>query len=564
MSAPEHPEADLVPGAGQTRQPIAMRRTTGYHASVASRIASGLAAVAFGMSGLVAGCYISDPDHCVNNGGNAACTEEGFAFCSKCETSELRGGCVDELPKESCRPEAGGDSGSSTVGDTTATGDASGSSDDGFPSDCTSEGVDPVCDPATPYCIDGTCSPCSAAEADYCGSLDAAAPVCFATGVCTACDADTTGACEGTTAFCNEVGACVGCTSHAQCREASPDQDTPQGCNYDTGACLSGLSFWVDAMGCESGMEFGSVTQPYCAIDQALVPTNLDLDEEISVWVRSSAAPYNTGIDLVGGSDTHFVAVTGVDGRAQVTRSGDAVVQVTNSANRLFLENLELQGGTIGAEVQTSGRLWLHDVVVTGNDVGLRLDSMGRARVRNSVIHGNATIGIEALLNSRVWLNTTTVAANGSGAETPGGILLQEVPEFEILYSTIAGNSGTAEGNDLTCDVASDGTIRNSIFMSDAPGVDAICPATIIENSAVDYGGGAPDPVEAPGTMAVTYSATYFAAISSGDAHIDSQTTLDLSEVAVWRTGDPAADIDGDPRPGTPDAPDWPGIDRPQ
>ncbi len=566
MIAPEHSTAALLAPTAQTRRRIAMSPATGYHASVPRRFECALSVAFVCTTGLVAGCYITDPDHCHNNGGDVACSDPDFPVCSKCVTSELRGGCVAEAEisaeEAECRSDANAEgSGTATTTETSGSEDTA-TATEGPGGDCSTEGIDASCDPSTPYCVDGTCSACTTAGGDdYCANLDGTTPVCFDTGVCTACDADSLGQCGGMTPFCNDVGACVGCSSHAQCRDASADQDRPQGCNFDTGACLDGQSFWVDPDDCVPP-GFGLAGDPYCSIDDALSATNLE-NAQISVWLRSSSSGYDTGIRLVGGSESHYVAIAGVSDRVTITRDGEPVSVVTNSSNRLMLENVRIEGGTIGAQVLSSGRLWLNDVIVTDNDIGVGLDMQGRGILRNSTIFGNATVGIEALMNSRVTLENMAVIANGSGADTPGGMSLQNVADFTILYSTIAGNLGTAAGNDLTCDTTSVGTIRNSIFMSDAPGVDAICPAAIFDSCAIDNNGADPDPVAAPGSRNVPYSASYFAGIANGNAHISGQTTLDLSDVAVWRVGDPAQDVDGDPRPGIDGAPDWPGFDVP-
>ncbi|MCH9682831.1 MAG: hypothetical protein K0V04_15450 [Deltaproteobacteria bacterium] len=74
--------------------------------------------------------------------------------------------------------------------------------------------IDPTCDDATPYCVDGTCVDCSALS---CADVDGATPACDpGTGLCVECtDGDQT-ACADTNYACIDS-ACAPCTDNAQC-----------------------------------------------------------------------------------------------------------------------------------------------------------------------------------------------------------------------------------------------------------------------------------------------------------------------------------------------------------
>jgi hypothetical protein len=528
-----------------------------------SRFARLLAFVApVGLTGLAGGCYINDPDHCVNKG----CEDTDFPYCSRCVTSELNGGCVKDPPEMSCWVEPV-DTAAATEGTTAGTAGTAGSdSADTEPmpttgAACMSEGIDPMCDASAPYCIDGACSPCTAGADDYCGSIDSDAPVCFSTGICTACSDTELALCGGTTPACNAAGECSGCTSHQQCAAISPDETLPQGCNLETGACLDGAAYWVDSAACP-GVGTGFYNDPYCDLALALDPVNLAANSEISVWVRAGD-PYVGGLGLLTGSSPHFVAIVGIEGRPTV-EGGASVMSVATSSNRMFLDNLELTGGTsTGARCSNAGRMWLSDVVLTGNEIGAEGTSNCRLTVDRSLIYDNVSLGMQ--IGSAVFdMTNTGVIVNGvASSGNPGGVVIDGASNWSILYSTIAGNRGSTDttGNELSCVLGSPGNVRNSIVMGPSFASDLDCPDGVSDDSVVDLGTNGT--VSGNGNTDLAYAPALFVNITAGDLHVRDPGVSELRDLSVWRAGDPTQDIDGDPRPNVDGAPDWPGADVP-
>ena len=56
---------------------------------------------------------------------------------------------------------------------------------------------------------------------------------------------------------------------------------------------------------------------------------------------------------------------------------------------------------------------------------------------------------------------------------------------------------------------------------------------------------------------------TWFADYNAGDFHLSGTHPAPIDTAATWQAGDPAADIDGDPRPMTDGAMDHAGADVP-
>jgi hypothetical protein len=56
---------------------------------------------------------------------------------------------------------------------------------------------------------------------------------------------------------------------------------------------------------------------------------------------------------------------------------------------------------------------------------------------------------------------------------------------------------------------------------------------------------------------------TWFINYAGGDFHLSGTHPAAINTAATWTTGDPATDIDGDPRPLTDGSPDFAGADVP-
>jgi hypothetical protein len=189
-------------------------------------------------------------------------------------------------------------------------------------------------------------------------------------------------------------------------------------------------------------------------------------------------------------------------------------------------------------------------------------------RTDGALVHGNSTLGLEidgAQAGLRI-VNTAVVSNGTADAMAPGGISIVDTDGWQIVYSTVAGNRGAADGvgTELTCNAGSTGDARNSIFMGESTGNDVSCPNGLFANSAIDQG--------TAGGMAagenitdLPYQPTRFEDLPAGNFHVRNPESSELVDLALWQgsEGDPLTDFDGDVRPLVEGALDWVGADRP-
>jgi hypothetical protein len=66
-----------------------------------------------------------------------------------------------------------------------------------------------------------------------------------------------------------------------------------------------------------------------------------------------------------------------------------------------------------------------------------------------------------------------------------------------------------------------------------------------------------------PGNAAAPFMSAWFVSYAAGDFHLSGTHPAVINTAAIWITGDPPTDIDGDPRPTTDGTPDVAGADVP-
>ncbi len=502
--------------------------------------------------------------HCATIEGDDAC-RSAYAdrpFCNSCVPASQYQGCVATPPAPSCSPTGGtavdtgidpsdtsgseGSSGSSSsttaVADssTTAVADSSGSSGSTtavVPSSCSEEGLlDEDCDagdPARPYCIDATCSPCDVAGGDaFCGQLDGRTPWCNVdSGRCEGCDAAAPDFCPAAQPVCSATGACAPCDEHAQCETAChiAPTDPLQGECFEPDAVV-----YVAANAACPGM--GTMADPACSL--ADVVAAVPADAAVAVMVQG------------GVSYAEHVVMT----QGTVALIGSGLTQITGEAG-LDAPDLEVQGGIlyvdgirIRANTQSHGvacgdaTLWLDDSEVRNNiDYGIYGTGPCDLTLRRSAVHNNPGGGIRQL-GGVLRLENAAVVENGDGTHGPGVNL--QYAEVHALYSTIAGNDGVGDDS-LQC-LASTGDVRNSIVTGLAEGsIDLDCFVLDFSTNAIDTN----NFVGADSVLVGAYDANMFVNPNEGDMRLDDPPTSPFGGVALWLLGDPPLDIDGTARP---------------
>ena len=174
------------------------------------------------------------------------------------------------------------------------------------------------------------------------------------------------------------------------------------------------------------------------------------------------------------------------------------------------MQGLTLRGD-VGAQglVANAGNLYLDETRVHGDAAdALRLSADSDAQLRNCFVGGDGE-GIDALdvTGSRV----------------------------EILYSTLGAGFGDAAA--VRCDPTSMVRARNSLLVARSAGPEVDCATASLETSVTE--------VEVGDVNTNWFVPDGYA---SGDFHLAGLAPFSILIAAPWRDGDPASDIDGDPR----------------
>lgn len=469
--------------------------------------------------------FVPNEDYCGINGGDAYCREQApqTPYCVLSSKACFEGeglavhdlGCVAEQPDQTCRQACGignsdacldptASSSSSTTEDETessTTQDPTTDTDESSSSTGAECMNNDDCTDAAPYCLEGTCVPCSGAlDGDIaCMEIDPATPLCV-DDVCVQCSTEDSSACEGMTPVCGDAGSCVGCEFHEQCEAlGSP------ACDFADGSCFDPAT-----------AEEVNLSTPGAL---ATAVGNVEGGEHVALLITGSLSNQSATVD--GGK---VIAIVSADGDAQNIQGAGAssILTVSGPGSTAILHRVVLQGsGARGIDVNTSGTLYADAVQVVGNDGG-------------GIMLGTATTG--RLRNCMVGADVNTDAISSSNAT------------LELLYTTAVGNGAFGENTSYALGCSGGSVdVRNSILASRSD--DAVdCSADIVNSFEAEGGG---------------FDEGWFD-LDGGDLSIQNgANTSGFSSAAIWELGDPPTDFDGDARPSTDDSADFAGADIP-
>lgn len=506
-------------------------------------------------------CVIDDPDHCRHNDGDAACSGS-TPYCNQCLSSDQNKGCVDEPPEASCYFAGGEPFGADS---TTGTGTGMGSGDTGTddvadgsstgvtPPDCSNEGaVDTECPDDRPFCVGGTCAGCTdAGGSDACATADAALPVCNPQGQCVECSDVELSACGGQTPFCGPEGTCSGCFEHSQC--------APAGCNLFSAECLPLTAvYYVAPPFCETepGGNFGTENDPWCsgASAQSTID-DLPLGSRRAT-VRIQGPGVLSQSFLASGMDT-VVVVIAENGVPEIGNN-DALQAVNNG--RIYAQNVRLEGDAdTTVRCNTGGKVWVRDTDITGapNGLGIKSQSGCEVTLERTIVALNDGGGIEAD-DTDLRMLSSAVMSNGEDDMPTYGIHLTD-SNLTASHVTLLQGKGNTGGRNLECEGNATMAIRNSIVMrEDGDSISVGCVGDLeLVNSVVDDSGVADmfDTVEFQ-----AYQPSYFVSPSLANPHLQPGTPF--NDVAVWQSGDPQLDLDGEPFDAVPGGENFAGCDE--
>lgn len=498
------------------------------------------------------GCVEKDPNHCINNSGDAYCAEKhpdwDTAFCSlNCGDYEPDG-CVQEQPANECWAcngngdnencgATGEDTGTDTTTDPTDTADTTTVSTE-TTAETTTEGPEcqnsDECSLSTPLCEGGTCVSCGDATTVSCADANADAPACDeASGECMQCTDDEQGQCNGTTPVCEDF-TCVMCTEHEQCPASA--------CNMQTGACMSENSvWWVDQTIPVTGD--GTMASPFKSLAEAT--TLIGMDGEGVIYLMTPNDHQEQLVVL----PTRTVALIGKSEMGGLRNNQSAAISIEGTA---FVDNIRINGGAAGVDCG-QGQFWLTNSSITTNGRGLNVDGCAgivrRSRIVNNLLSGvrmvDGTLDIE---NSFV---------GGDVSDQVALDIISPTATVDIVYSTLVAGFGNAAA--IRCSNAGAGSsVRNSILVARTNTDEVLqCADLQLTNNALEAS--IPNNVGL-GAMNTTWFSVLF---GSGDFSLSDMAPPGIASAAIWQTGDPETDIHGDPRPTTDGSTDYAGADVP-
>jgi hypothetical protein len=288
---------------------------------------------------------------------------------------------------------------------------------------------------------------------------------------------------------------CAPCSYHEHCPESA--------CNPFTGACLNATPETV-----------GPVPADYQNLTAALASVAAGAEAVFRVS-PDGGNPY-AGENVVAGN--RVIALLGENGRP-VLNDLDLPTLTVAAGSALLLANLDLRLNGSAVGLQTAGLVALDAVEIASNNGGGILASSGaELLVRNSIVAANGD-------------NQTEDAITLAGAAAT------------VLYSSIAGLTVDPSAA-INCSSTYTLTVRNSILLKRYGAGEALvgCGNATVTNSYNDSIDGAT-------------GLSWFSGWAS-DLRLTANGVTAFTDVALWQSGDPAADIDGAPRPsvgGTPD-----------
>lgn len=342
-----------------------------------------------------------------------------------------------------------------------------------------------------------------------CAELDPMTPLCVA-GACVACTPENPVVCDDQLLLCDgDTNACVPCTEHEQCASGA--------CELAMGRCFP-EDFVVTVDG-DGGADYTSIAAAVGDVDDGLHGV-------IVVHELNGAGTYQTpGGLIVGGGKT--IALLAAPGEAPIIQGtgGNAGLRVEVAGTVVYVDGLEVSNSAAQGLVVDEALAWVDRSRIVGNDGGgIVAQSSAELTLRNCFVGGAAAdVDAVGVTNSNI----------------------------EMLYTTVGG--GTVLGGRaraLFCQGTSTANVRNGILVSADPMPEVECTGATLTNSATEAEVG-------------NLNIGWFNGYAAGNFALSASGAMVFADVAVWQTGDPTTDIDGDARPTSDGAMDYAGADVP-
>ena len=341
----------------------------------------------------------------------------------------------------------------------------------------------------------------------------------------------------GTTPICDAgTNSCVGCSSHEQCPATA--------CNFVAGNCVDSSNVvYVDGDE-DCGVGDGTEEMPYCDMAEATGAAGSEL--LVILGERAGQASYEEATTI-----GNYVVVFAAESEAPILRGFNSQPAATvTPAGALYLRGVTVSGGPAAGLQVNNGQLWLEETVVDGNtDAGVSVNG-GEAEIWRSRVVNNSGGGIVVEGGGTVRVENSFVGSDDSS------VIAVRVNEGELAmnYTTVVSDFGTSAA--LSCTDNGTVEIRNSLLASQSADDELQCAAATVETSALEM------PIEG-NTMLPAFDINWFVSYADGNFSLQMDMYPEpLETAAAWREGDPATDINGDPRPTSDGEPDFAGADR--
>ena len=176
---------------------------------------------------------------------------------------------------------------------------------------------------------------------------------------------------------------------------------------------------------------------------------------------------------------------------------------------------------------------------------------LGGAWVERSKIVNNAGGGIVVDGGGTLVLENSFVGGN---IDDVHAVLVTD-GTADIVYSTLAGGDDFGDvASALTCASGEGTNVRNSLLVAASSSAEVVCAGADINGNALES--------SVPGNVALgDVSPAWLASYALGDFHLSGTHPPAIETAAIWQSGDPTTDIDGDARPSTEGSPDFAGAD---
>lgn len=542
-----------------------------------------LAFAAAGSLGALAGCIVTNSQHCALEG--TVCGDG--MVCSKCAIDN--NGCVaaGSIDDDQCLylgpttdPASTGTDPTTSTGtttveppDTTTTTTLDLTTDDTTasttipvdPSTSTTTGTtgtsetteqgpcdaqvvvdNPMCGGDTPYCIDGACVGCDMLPS--CAAVEPTKPACEETsGRCVECltSDDCTSKEEP---VCNtDLATCGPCTAHDQCPATA--------CNLDLGECFPPehvlyVNNTIDICS-DAKVGYGtSAAMPYCTLQTAM--KKVQIGTPTTIKIKPGSKQQSLPSSLQPGD--YVVAIVPDQNQVPslvVTTDFPALSLYTD--NKVYMYRVGIYNNTPLSDpaIDCSGAtLWLDRQRIYNTVTALHADNC-KVHVRRSVIFGHKSGGLDMTgsdpQKAMLWVENSFLT--GNEGDKFGAVRLDGAASAKILYTTIALNPSPVAPIECT-NWTGNLEVRNAAIVDLEPHFGAGCMKK--QKVVTTFELAEDDQLQLNNVFSGFAEGVYQA--REGGA---------LADQAKWLQGDPTLDYDGTKRPTEDGSLDYAGADNP-